>query len=377
MTEMIDLLSQLVAIDSVNPDLVPGAAGEGEIAGFVAEWLERAGLEIHVQEAGLGRPNVIGIVRGTGGGRSLMLNAHMDVVSTAGMSGGWGPRVEGARLYGRGSWDMKGSLAAIMLAGADLAKNPPRGDVLITAVVDEEFASIGTAAIVEEWSADAAVVTEPTAMQIGVAHKGFVWIDIETFGIAAHGSRPHQGVDAIAKMGHVLVGIEELDRSLRTGAGHPLLGTGSIHASLIDGGSELSSYPARCLLRAERRTIPGERVAVVEGQIVDIVRGLAAKDPNLRAEVRVGLSRAPFEVSMDQPIVQLLQNRAAAAMGRTPSPIGESGWMDSALLSSAGIPTVIFGPRGEGAHSAVEWVDLNDLDQCRKIYVDTAREFCG
>src|SRR6476469_1899020 len=194
MSEMIDLLSQLVAIDSVNPDLVPGAAGEGEIAGFVAEWLERAGLEIHVQEAGPGRPNVIGIVRGTGGGRSLMLNAHMDVVSTAGMTNGWGPRVEGSRLYGRGSWDMKGSLAAIMLAGADLAKRPPRGDVLITAVVDEEFASIGTAAIVDEWSADAAIVTEPTELEISVGHKGFVWVDIETCGVAAHGSQPRQGV---------------------------------------------------------------------------------------------------------------------------------------------------------------------------------------
>ena len=377
MSELADLLSQLVAIDSVNPDLVPGAAGEGEIAAFIAEWLERAGLEVHVQEAGANRPNVIGIVRGTGGGTSLMLNAHMDVVSTDGMTGGWEPRVEGSRLYGRGAWDMKGSLAAIMLAGADLVKHPPRGDVLITAVVDEEHASIGTAAIVGEWSADAAIVTEPSAMEICVAHKGFVWIDIETSGVAAHGSRPHQGVDAIAKMGHILIGIENLDRSLRAHANHPLLGTGSIHASLIEGGSERSTYPASCLLRAERRTVPGETVALVESQMTALVRSLAAADPDLRAEVRLGLSRAPFEISLDQAIVQTLRRQVTTALGRTPDFIGESGWMDSALLSSAGIPTVIFGPRGAGAHSAVEWVDLDDLDLCRRIYVETAREFCG
>jgi acetylornithine deacetylase len=264
-----------------------------------------------------------------------------------------------------------------MLAGAELAKRPPRGDVLITAVVDEEFASIGTAAIVNEWSADAAIVTEPTELEISVAHKGFVWIDIETFGVAAHGSQPRQGVDAIAKMGHVLVGLENLDRSLRAGAGHPLLGSGSIHASLIEGGSELSTYPARCLVRAERRTIPGESNALVEEQLTDIVRGLAAADPEFRAEVRLGLSRSPFEVSLEQAIVQVLQKHAAHELGRTPAIAGESGWMDSALLSSAGIPTVIFGPGGEGAHAAVEWVSLDDLEQCRRIYIETAREFCA
>lgn len=377
MSELVDLLSQLVSIDSVNPDLVPGAAGEGEIAAFVAEWLTRAGLHVELQAAGPGRPNVIGVVRGTGGGRSLMLNAHMDVVGTAVMTGGWGPRVEGSRLYGRGAFDMKGSLAAIMLAAADLVKHPPKGDVLITAVVDEEYASIGTAAIVEEWSADAAIVTEPTDLNVCVAHKGFAWLEIKTAGVAAHGSLPDEGVDAIAKMGPVLVELEKLDRSLRANPTHPLLKSGSLHASLIEGGSELSTYPARCRLQVERRTIPGESNAVVEAQITDILRSIAKHDPDFRAELRMGLTRSPFEVSLDQPIVRTLMRQAGAALGKTPELEGGFGWMDSALLSSAGIPTVIFGPSGDGAHAAVEWVNLDDLERCRAIYVATAREFCG
>lgn len=377
MTETIDLLSQLVAIDSVNPDLVPGAAGEAKLARFVADWLENAGLDVTMQEAAPGRPNVIGLVRGAGGGRSLMLNAHMDVVSTAGMPDGWGPRVEGNRLYGRGAYDMKGSLAAVMLAAADLAKNPPRGDVLVTAVADEEYASIGTAAIVEKWKADAAIVTEPTDLTICPAHKGFAWLDIETLGVAAHGSMPDAGVDAIAKMGRVLVELDALDRSLRANATHPLLLSGSLHASLIEGGSGLSTYPERCLLQIERRTIPGETNAAVLDQIESITRKLAEADPSFQAEVRLGLTREPYEVALDEPIARAIQRQAAAELGAAPAVEGGFGWMDSALLGAAGIPTVIFGPRGDGAHAAVEWVDLESVEACRRIYAVTAREFCG
>jgi acetylornithine deacetylase len=377
MPELVDLLSQLVAIDSVNPDLAPGAVGEGELARFVADWLRNAGLAVTLQEAAPGRPNVIGIVRGTGGGRSLMLNAHLDTVSTAGMPEGWGPRVEGNRLSGRGAYDMKGSLAAIMLAAADLAKNPPRGDVLVTAVVDEEYASIGTAAIVAEWTADAAILTEPTDLTLCPAHKGFAWLEIETFGVAAHGSLPDEGVDAIAKMGRVLVALDDLDRSLRANASHPLLRSGSLHASLIEGGSGLSTYPERCLLQVERRTIPGETNALVLDQIEAITRRLVETDRSFRADVRLGLTREPYEVALDQPIVQLIQQEAAAELGKSPVIEGGFGWMDSAILGAAGISTVIFGPSGQGAHAAVEWVDLESVEACRRIYAATAREFCG
>jgi acetylornithine deacetylase/succinyl-diaminopimelate desuccinylase-like protein len=361
----------------VNPDLVPGGAGEGEIARFVAGWLGQAGLEVVLQETAAGRPNVVAAVRGTGGGKSLMLNAHTDTVGYAGMERPLEPHVEGNRLYGRGAFDMKGSLAAIMLAAAELAQDPPRGHVLVTAVTDEEYASLGTQAVVATWRADAAIVTEPTGLDLCVAHKGFVWLDVETHGVAAHGSRPDLGVDAIAKMGKILVGVEQLDRALRAVPAHALLSSGSVHASLIEGGIELSTYPDRCLLRVERRTIPGESADAVEAQLTGIVAGLAASDPDLKATVRRGLVRDPFEVSQDESIVQIVGKHAATITGREPAVVGESSWMDSAFLAAAGIPTVVFGPDGEGAHAAVEWVHLDHVEQCRQVYLAVAREFCA
>jgi acetylornithine deacetylase/succinyl-diaminopimelate desuccinylase-like protein len=253
-----ELLADLVSIDSVNPTLVPGGAGEGRIADHVAGWLRERGFEVHLQETdGPGRPNVIGVLRGTGGGRSLLLNGHVDTVGVAGMDEPHRPRIEDGRLYGRGAMDMKSGVAAMLDAAARAAEGRPRGDVIVTAVVDEEHSSIGTEAVLREWRADAAIVTEPTAMALTLWHRGFVWIEVEVEGVAAHGSRPDVGVDAIAKMGPILVGIDELGRTLAAGPAHPVLGTGSVHASLIDGGQELSSYPAACRLQLERRTIPG------------------------------------------------------------------------------------------------------------------------
>jgi acetylornithine deacetylase len=362
------LVADLVAIDSVNPDLVPGGAGEGEIAAFVSAWLERAGLEAAVHEVAPGRPNVVARARGTGGGRSLILNAHMDVVGVEGMRAPFEPRVEDGRLYGRGGFDMKGGLAAIMLAGARLAGAGLAGDVIVTAVCDEECASIGAEALAAGTWADAAIVAEPTALEVCVAHKGFLWLEVETSGVAAHGSRPDLGVDAIARMGSVLTGIEALAGRLAAGDRHPLLGPGSVHASLIDGGRELSSYPDRCRLGLERRTIPGE----TRDRVEDEIRALAGE-----ATVRTTFERAPFEVDPEADIVSAVRRHAAAALGIDPALVGHSAWMDAAVLSAAGIPTVVFGPAGAGAHATTEWVDLASVATCADVFEAVAREFCG
>jgi acetylornithine deacetylase len=376
MSETTELLRQLVAIDSINPDLVPGGAGEGNIARFVAVWLERAGLEVIVDEVAPGRPNVVGIARGSGGGRSLLLNAHMDTVGVTGMERPHDPIIENNRLYGRGAYDMKGGLAAIMMAGATARGRGLRGDVIVTAVVDEEFASIGTSAIVKHWRADAAIVTEPTELDICTAHKGFAWFTVETKGVAAHGSRPDLGVDAIVKMGKVLAGLEELDLALRAGVPHRLLGTGSVHASLIEGGQELSSYPERCSLSIERRTIPGETMQYVEAELPAIFARIAAHDPTFQASVTTGLTREPFEVSLQEPIAQTVLRQARQRLGREIAEVGGTGWMDSALLAAAGMPTVIFGPGGAGAHAVVEWSDLAQVEQCAEILAAVAEDFC-
>src|SRR6266700_2557521 len=367
MRETTELLRQLVAINSINPDLVADGPGEGEIARYVATWLARAGLEVKLDEPEPGRPNVIGIVRGTGGGRSLLLNAHMDTVGVAGMERPHEPSIIGNRLYGRGAFDMKGGLASIMVAAARAKKLNLRGDVILTAVSDEEYASIGTASVVKRWRADAAIVTEPTGLEICIAHKGFIWLEIETRGIAAHGSLPDLGVDAIVKMGKVLVGLEELDRSLRSAPSHRLLGSVSLHASLISGGQELSSYPERCILSVERRTVPGETAQDVESQVRQILDQLAASDTAFNAALRTTLLREAFEVSQDEPIVQAVRRHVAAIPGQEPGIIGATAWMDSAILSAAGIPTVIFGPGGEGAHAVVEWVDLEQVQRCFEV----------
>ncbi len=377
MSEIVELLRQLVAIDSINPDLVPGGIGEEKIARFIAGWFERAGLEVVWDEPVPGRPNVIGIARGTGGGRSLLLNAHMDTVGVVGMERPHDPYIQDNRLYGRGAYDMKGGLAAIMTAGAAVKNQRLRGDIIVTAVADEEYASIGTSSIVKRWHADAAIVTEPTELNICTAHKGFVWLDIETEGVAAHGSRPDLGVDAIVKMGKVLVCLEELDRSPRSAPSHRLLGSGSIHASLIKGGQELSSYPKHCFLSVERRTVPGETLQKVEAEIPSIFKRIAASDPTFKARVKTGLARDPFEVSMDEPIVQVLQRKATAILGHEPAEIGQAAWMDSALLSAAGNSTVVFGPGGEGAHAVVEWSNLEHVERCAEILAAVAEDFCS
>jgi acetylornithine deacetylase len=375
--EVAALTADLVAIDSTNPDLVPGGAGEAEIARFVANWLESAGLDVELHELGPGRANVIAVARGSGGGRTLMLNAHMDVVGAGGMAEPWTPRVDGTRLYGRGAYDMKASLAAMMLAGREATRHNLRGDVIVTAVADEEFASIGVQDIVRQMRAEAAIVTEPTGLDLCVAHKGFVWLEVETRGMASHGSLPEAGVDAIAKMGPVLSGLAALDGELRSRSGHPLVGPSSIHASLIQGGQELSTYPARCLLSIERRTIPGETTAEVEEQIADILAAAAAADPAFEAEQRTLLVRDPFSVDLDQPIVDLARRQLARVIDREPEIVGAGGWMDSAFLAAAGIPTVILGPDGEGAHADVEWVDLKSATHTADALLGIIQEFCA
>ncbi|CAN5727419.1 ArgE/DapE family deacylase [soil metagenome] len=369
MTSARTLLEQLVAIDSVNPTLVPGGAGEAEIARFVAGWLEQRGVETEYEELAPTRANVVGRVRGSGGGRSLMLNAHMDTVGLGGKDGALTPRVDGTRLYGRGSYDMKGSLAAIMIAAAAATGLELSGDLIITAVADEEALSIGSERIAATVKADAAIVTEPTGLGIAIAHRGFVWLELETRGHAAHGSRYDLGVDAIARMGPPLVALAELDRHLEEeGEVHPLLGRASVHASLIEGGQELSTYPDRCLLKVERRTLPGETVELVESELAKVAPGAAVEST---------FSRDPLETPPDSPIVELLARKATDVLGAPPELIGVPFWTDAALFAATAVPTVVFGPGCEGAHAEVEWVDLEHVERLVEILLAVATEFCA
>jgi acetylornithine deacetylase len=377
MRDVAALLADLVAIDSVNPDLVPGGAGEGAIAAFIAQWCRAAGLTVHLNEVQPNRPNVIAIAQGTGGGRSFLLNGHTDTVGVAGMPNPHRPVLRDGRLYGRGAYDMKCGLAACMLAIAEAHKLNLRGDVIFTAVMDEEFAGAGTLDVARHTAADAAIVAEPTEMQLVVAHKGFAWFTIETHGVTAHGSRPDLGVDAIAHMGKVLVELDALNRALLTQPTHALLKSGSLHASLIQGGQEWSSYPERCTLSVERRTIPGETIALVEAQITAILDRLAATDPTFKATCTRGVTREPMETSPDATVPALIRQHAQALTGHRVDIVGAPYWTDAASLAEADIPAVLFGPCGAGAHAVEEWVDLASVEQCAEIYLRVIQDFCA
>ncbi|HMO57489.1 MAG TPA: M20/M25/M40 family metallo-hydrolase, partial [Roseiflexaceae bacterium] len=365
----------LVAIESINPDLVPGGSGEGEIARFIAGWLSARGLEVQLDEVRPGRPNVIAIARGSGGGRTLLLNGHIDTVGVAGMADPLTPRIADGRMYGRGAYDMKCGVAACMLAIADAQKCNLRGDLIFSAVIDEEYAGIGTIDVARRYHADAALIAEPTELDLVVAHKGFVWLEVEVIGEAAHGSIPGR-IDAIMQAGRILVGLDALNRSLLANPQHPILGSGSLHASLISGGQELSSYPERCLIELERRTIPGETAELAEAQVADVIRRAAAADPTLHAVVRRGVDRAAMETAADALLPSLIREHAAALIGRDVAVVGVPYWTDAASLAEAGIPAVLFGPCGTGAHAVEEWVDLASVSQCHAIYLRVAEAFC-
>jgi acetylornithine deacetylase len=371
------LLKQLVAIDSVNPSLVPGAAGEAAIARALVEELRSIGMATEVQHAAPDRPNVIGVLEGRALGRSLMFCGHVDTVGVAGMTRPFDPAERSGRIYGRGSQDMKGGVAAMIGAARVVAQSGglDRGRLIVACVVDEEHASLGAEALVTKWHADAGVVTEPTDLHVAVAHKGFEWVEIETEGRAAHGSRPSDGRDAIVRMGRVLTELEALDRGLQGGRSHHLVGPASLHASLIEGGRELSSYPDRCALQLERRTIPGEPLGVAAREIGECLDRLRQQDPEFRAVSRTMFSRAPYEVAPDHPLAGSLQAHARERGARSDL-IGMSFWTDAAVLGAAGIPSVLFGPVGAGLHGLEEWVDAQSVLTCRDALVGLTREWC-
>jgi acetylornithine deacetylase len=361
----IALLRDLVAIDSVNPSLVPGAAGEAAIGDAIAAHMRRLGLDVEVQEVAPGRRNVVGVLQGAERGQSLMLCGHMDTVGTAGMDAPFEPVERHGRLYGRGSQDMKGGLAA-MIDAARVARDRGfcKGRLVVAAVVDEEYASIGADALAAAWAADASVVTEPTDLQVGVAHKGFVWAEIQTRGRAAHGSRPADGRDAILCMGRVLHRLEQLDRELQARLPQAVVGAASLHASIIDGGREWSSYPDRCTLRLERRTVSGETAETFLGEINRILDALRNDDEAFDGSVALTFARPAYEIPKGHPLPAALV-RAARESGADCDTVGMSFWTDAAILGAAGTPSVLFGPGGAGLHSTEEYVLVKDVITCR------------
>ena len=377
----VKLARDLVRIDSRNPTLTRTGPGELAAARALAATLEAWGLRVDLHEAAPGRPNVIARAGRAATGRSLLLNGHLDVVDVDAMKHEpFAGKERNGRLYGRGAADMKGGVAAMCAATARATAKGGglEGEVIVSAVVDEEHTSIGTRDLIRRGvRADAAIVAEPTGLAIMPAHKGFAWIEVDVHGRAAHGSRYELGVDAILEAGAVLGELERIEKDELPARVHPLLGRASLHVSTIEGGSGWSTYPDRCVIRIERRTLPAERA----DEPLEEVRAAIARARNRRealsAEARLVFLQAPSDVAPNAPIVRALE-RALTECGEQISIAGMTAWTDAALLNEAGIPAICFGPGDISlAHAAEEWIDTEEIERATDVLETLITRWCN
>lgn len=379
--DVIELTQTLVGIDSSNPDFgsIPGP-GETTIAHYIIAWLQHRDIQYHWIEPTPGRPSVVGVARGSGGGKSLMFNGHIDTVTLLGYNGDpLDPVISDGNLYGRGSADMKSGLAAGMVAISNAKGMNLRGDVILAAVADEESESVGTEQLLEAgWRADAAIIAEPTQMALINKHKGFALFQVDIHGVASHGSRADLGIDAICKAGYFLVELDRHAQELRKrfAEGEPETAAPNIHAGVIKGGEEIASYPACCTISIERRTVAGETAETVRLELLSILENLAATVPDFKFDLQSTFSRAPYYTPREDEFVQLAAKHAAQTMGETPEIRGETYWTDMALLGEAGIPGLIWGPKGYGLHAKTEWVEVESVRQLAKAFVAVEADFC-
>jgi len=370
---ILPLLQELIRIPSVNPTLAPNESdGEAALAAFARDWLAEREVDAWLEEVAPGRPNVVAQV-GRDDGPTLVLCAHIDTVSAAGMEiPPFQPRVEAERVYGRGSYDMKGGAAVVMAALAALREADLSGKVMAALVVDEEHSSIGADDFVARHAADACIVTEPTEGRLILSHKGFVWSRISTVGVAAHGSRWDIGVSAIGRMGRIVAEVERLDRDVLRQRSYPNLGPASLHCATIEGGSGISTYAPTCTLQVERRTLPGESLEAVRDELAAAVAAAGEQ-----ATIDCFFHRTPMLCHRDQPVARAVREAARAVTGRAPEETGVAYWTDAAIFHAAGIPTVNFGPTGTGAHAAVEWVDIDSVVTCAAVVTEAARRLAS
>ena len=375
--DAVALARALIQIDSRNPTLAPDSAGEGECARALASVLDDWGFTVELTDTPPGRPNVVARL-GPVDAPALMLNGHLDVVGVEGMTHEpFAADVRNNRIYGRGSADMKGGLAAMCAAAVAGVTAGARKQILITAVVDEEWESLGTRALLASGvRADAAIITEPTRLAICPAHRGFAWIDISLRGRAAHGSRYDIGVDAITHAALLLAELDQLEQTRESGPRHPLLGRGSLHASKIHGGVGMSTYPEQCDLAIERRTLPGESTEKALLEITDACARVKARRPDFDARVTLSTAQLPSEVPPEAPIVRRMRD----ALERENMPVtieGFSAWTDAALFNEAGIPAICFGPGDISlAHAAEEFIPVDEIGVATRVLTRVVRDWC-
>jgi len=379
--EIIELLKNQVQIDSSNPWLIPGSTGEGKLGEFINDWLTPLGMDITLEEVEPTRRNLIAKLKGTGGGKSLCLNAHLDTVGyTLWKDRALKPIVQGDHLIGLGSADDKGHCAAVMLALKSIIESNVRlrGDIWIVLTIDEEGTSIGTMHYVKSYQPDAVIVFEPVGLSnIIITHQGFGWLDLIVKGRAAHGCAPEIGIDAIVHMAEVIKRLHELDQSKYTPTRHPLNGKTVFHTGTISGGTDYATYPGSCCLGIEIGTQPGETIEDRLAEIRSIYEDVKRSHPNFEADVEIRLARNPFEATGHEVLLQILSAEVEKETHQPVKPAGANVWADAALFQEAGIPTLMMGAQGANFHAPDEWVSIPELTKLVRIKKNTALTFCA
>ncbi|MCP3967562.1 MAG: ArgE/DapE family deacylase [Lentisphaerae bacterium] len=375
---LVDIAVKLIQIDTRNASLCSDGPGESECVKYLAELYQKLGIDYTIHKLSSKQANIVAKIKGKGKGKTLLFNAHMDTVGTEGMKDPFSGKIENGRLYGRGSQDMKASLAAIIAAAKAIIDNKIEldGDLLIAAVSDEEYSSAGTMDLIKHYTADAAVITEPTDFSLVTAHRGFIWYEIETVGKAAHGSKYNVGIDANMHMGRFIAELDKLEQKLRKRRPDPLVGLPSLHAALIQGGTDISTYSGKCTLKVERRTVPGEKEVEITNEIQSIIDEISKNDSNFKATVKPFFQRPQFKVSHDSAIVKTAQKVLNNHFDTKCSYSGAPFWTDAALLSEAGTDCIILGPVGKGLHTTEEWVDVSSIKKLSYILANIALIYC-
>ncbi len=375
-------LAELVRIESVNPRFAgerSGPGGEARIIAHLEPLVRGLGFETEILTTpSPQRPSLVAHRRGAGGGRSLMLNGHVDTVGVETMDDPFAARVEKGRLFGRGAYDMKAGLTACLAAARALREDGVElaGDLWLSAVADEEDASAGARAVAERVRTDGVIVTEPTHLAPIVAHKGFVWIEATTRGLACHGSLTDRGIDANRRMAPLFAALDALEAE-RAALSHPLLGVPSLHAGRIEGGLGPSIYSPSCRMTIELRTLPGESADGLLERLAELVEearpGLGAAAPELALE----LARPPLEARPGGALGQAMAAALAAELGEAPAPAGVGYWTDAAIFAATGGEVLLVGPSGDGAHADVEWADLESVAATARVLRRVAESYCS
>ena len=375
------LLADLVRIESVTPWLIPEGAGEAACASFVADWVADLPVEASLVEIAPGRVNTLVRLRGSGGGPTLCVNAHIDTVGYA----NWPdraltPTVEGDIMVGLGAADDKAGCVAALLALRELVSTgaPLRGDLLITLVCDEEGVSIGTEALLETEKMDAMIIVEPDRLPRAIVeHQGFGWIDVVVHGKPAHGSAPEEGVDAIVHMAEVVQRLHRLDQEVFAPNPDPMNGRTVFHTGTIRGGTDYATYPGSAVLGIEIGTQPGEHLSDRVRDIEAIFEEVRAIDPRFSGEVVVQLDREPFKAEGHEALYEAMDQASLEVLDTPLEPSGLNAWADSGLSQLAGVPTVIFGPLGGNFHAPEEWVSIPEVASSARIVEGAVRRFLG